>query len=518
MRGESRAKGRPSRPPKSSTWDHRSGRSRRRSSWAEYRRISVSPSRRPSFSIHQLCWTRPFRTSKRFLTRTAPSGSRTISSGAMSWMAKSRLRVSRTKAPPGLRAVQKRSSKRRSSSSVKKPMLEKRFRARSNSPENSMSRMSWRTSWRGSPAPAARSLARWSSVSERSTPVTSKPRRARASEWRPNPQGASRIRPPAAGATWPRIQPTSDSASTSDSRPREMVGHDSSKNRLSNTAALYRIRSSSNGGESLSISPLVVRLRSEAGACSAETDGGLPNNQNQRSPDDANRHAGPAVSVLRGALRGGARVLPPHARRRSAGAHALQGQPRPDDDHPGRRGQGDPRDVPDRREHAAGLRWPVPGRAELPGLRAVAHRSQRDRGGAAIRRAGRGRAGADAADEDVLLPELRDGRRSLRRLLDELHDALRAGHGSEERAAARDVHDVGVWRARKSVTRRIDSARCVGPRQSFWISRLGARLAISALVAAGCGLSVPGCSKRGVGQRRTKSRLTEKTKSPPNML
>src|SRR5437773_6305963 len=78
--------------------------------------------------------------------------------------------------------------------------------------------------------------------------------------------------------------------------------------------------------------------------------------------------------------------------------------------------------------------------------------------------------------------------------------------------------DVGVWRARKSVTRRIDSARCVGPRQSFWTSRLGARLAISALVAAGCGLSVPGCSKRGVGQRRTKSRLTEKTKSPPNML
>src|SRR6266487_1564701 len=78
--------------------------------------------------------------------------------------------------------------------------------------------------------------------------------------------------------------------------------------------------------------------------------------------------------------------------------------------------------------------------------------------------------------------------------------------------------DVGVWRVRKSVTRRIDSARCVGPRQSFWTSRLGARLAISALVAAGCGLSVPGCSKRGVGQRRTKSRLTEKTKSPPNML
>ena len=32
------------------------------------------------------------------------------------------------------------------------------------------------------------------------------------------------------------------------------------------------------------------------------------------------------------------------------------------------------------------------------------------------------------------------------------------------------VHDVGVLRVRKSVTRRIDSARCVGPRQSFWIS------------------------------------------------
>ena len=163
-------------------------------------------------------------------------------------MAKSRLRVSRTKAPPGLSPVQKRSRRRRSSSSVKKPMLEKRLRARSNSPENSMSRMSWRTSWRGSPTSAARSLARWSSVSDRSTPVTSKPRRARAREWRPKPHGASRIRPPAGGATWPRIQPASDSASTSDSRPREMIGHDSSKNRLSNTAALYRIRSSSDGG------------------------------------------------------------------------------------------------------------------------------------------------------------------------------------------------------------------------------------------------------------------------------
>ena len=85
-------------------------------------------------------------------------------------------------------------------------------------------------------------------------------------------------------------------------------------------------------------------------------------------------------------------------------------------------------------------------------------------------------------------------------------------------AGQRVVHDFGVWRVRNSVTRRIDSARCVGPRQSFWISRLGARLAISSLVAAGCGLSVPGCSSSGVGQRRTNSRLTEKTKSPPNML
>src|SRR6202011_3141209 len=82
----------------------------------------------------------------------------------------------------------------------------------------------------------------------------------------------------------------------------------------------------------------------------------------------------------------------------------------------------------------------------------------------------------------------------------------------------RVVHDDGVLRVRKSVTFRIDSARCVGPRQSFWISRFGASRAISVLVSAGCGLSVPGCSRSGVRQRRTNSRLTEKTKSPPNML
>lgn len=41
---------------------------------------------------------------------------------------------------------------------------------------------------------------------------------------------------------------------------------------------------------------------------------------------------------------------------------------------------------------------------------------------------GRGRAGADAIDEDVLLAELRDARRSLRRLLDDLRGPLSAGH------------------------------------------------------------------------------------------
>src|SRR5262249_1975165 len=80
-----------------------------------------------------------------------------------------RFRVSSTKAPPGLRAVQNRSMRSRSSSSVKNPMLEKRLRARSNSPEKSMSRMSCRTSWRVTAAAAARSFARRSSVSERST-------------------------------------------------------------------------------------------------------------------------------------------------------------------------------------------------------------------------------------------------------------------------------------------------------------------------------------------------------------
>jgi hypothetical protein len=50
----------------------------------------------------------------------------------------------------------------------------------------------------------------------------------------------------------------------------------------------------------------------------------------------------------------------------------------------------------------------------------------------------------------------------------------------------------GVWRVRKSPTTRIDSARWVGARQSFCTSRLGARRAISALVAAGCGVSEPG--------------------------
>src|SRR5439155_23499939 len=76
----------------------------------------------------------------------------------------------------------------------------------------------------------------------------------------------------------------------------------------------------------------------------------------------------------------------------------------------------------------------------------------------------------------------------------------------------------GVCLVRNSLTRRIDSARWVGARQSFWTSRFGASAAISSLVFAGCGVSLPGWSRSGVGHFLTKSRLTEKTKSPPNML
>src|SRR6266511_567685 len=76
----------------------------------------------------------------------------------------------------------------------------------------------------------------------------------------------------------------------------------------------------------------------------------------------------------------------------------------------------------------------------------------------------------------------------------------------------------GVCLVRNSVTRRIDWARCVGPRQSFCTSRLGATRAISALISAGCGVSEPGWSKSGVRYFLTNSEATENTKSPPNML
>ena len=57
-------------------------------------------------------------------------------------------------------------------------------------------------------------------------------------------------------------------------------------------------------------------------------------------------------------------------------------------------------------------------RDELSGVRAVARRSLRCRGEAAVRCAERWRPGADAAGQDVLRVELRHGRRPVRRVVD----------------------------------------------------------------------------------------------------
>ena len=73
------------------------------------------------------------------------------------------------------------------------------------------------------------------------------------------------------------------------------------------------------------------------------------------------------------------------------------------------------------------------GNAELSGLCALADGAERGRGRAAVRRAGRRRAGADADDQDLLFPALRHGRRPLRRVLDGLRDAMSAGHRGEPR-------------------------------------------------------------------------------------
>src|SRR5712671_4103344 len=107
----------------------------------------------------------------------------------------------------------------------------KRFTARSNSLENSMSRMSWHASVSETPASPAALRARPSSVSLKSTPVVSQPRRANSTECRPKPQGASSTRAPASSPAAPVIHWTSLAASVPDSTDCEICGHASRKNR-----------------------------------------------------------------------------------------------------------------------------------------------------------------------------------------------------------------------------------------------------------------------------------------------
>src|SRR3989441_5341709 len=107
----------------------------------------------------------------------------------------------------------------------------KRFTARSNSLENSMSRMSWHTSASETPASPAARRARPSSVSLKSTPVVSQSRRANSTEWRPKPQGASSTRAPVSSPVAPAIHWTSLAASVPDSTDCEICGHASRKNR-----------------------------------------------------------------------------------------------------------------------------------------------------------------------------------------------------------------------------------------------------------------------------------------------
>src|SRR3989454_379561 len=107
----------------------------------------------------------------------------------------------------------------------------KRFTARSNSLENSMSRMSWHTSASETPASPAARRARPSSVSLKSTPVVSQSRRANSTEWRPKPQGASSTRAPVSSPVAPAIDGPSLAASAPDSTDCEICGHASRKNR-----------------------------------------------------------------------------------------------------------------------------------------------------------------------------------------------------------------------------------------------------------------------------------------------
>src|SRR5437763_9262384 len=107
----------------------------------------------------------------------------------------------------------------------------KRFTARSNSLENSMSRMSWHSSASETAASPAALRARPSSVSLKSTPVVSQPRRANSTECPPKPQRASSTRALASSPTTPAIHCTSLAASVPDSTDCEIWGHASRKNR-----------------------------------------------------------------------------------------------------------------------------------------------------------------------------------------------------------------------------------------------------------------------------------------------
>src|SRR5213594_1625848 len=73
----------------------------------------------------------------------------------------------------------------------------------------------------------------------------------------------------------------------------------------------------------------------------------------------------------------------------------------------------------------------MPGRSEFPGVFAVTHRAHGSRGRAALRHAGRRRAGADAIGQDVLFSALRHGRGPFRRVLDDPRGALSISLGSK---------------------------------------------------------------------------------------
>jgi hypothetical protein len=75
--------------------------------------------------------------------------------------------------------------------------------------------------------------------------------------------------------------------------------------------------------------------------------------------------------------------------------------------------------------HAAGIRRPLFGAAELSGFCAVADCGQRSRGRSAVRFARRGRAGADAVGQNLFLATFRHGRRPLWGVVDGLCRVVR---------------------------------------------------------------------------------------------